>query len=64
MSSDPPAGYANEITSWSHPRPEHAVAGGHRYREARKPELYRDILGAEYRSKLTIAWLPTSSLDE
>jgi len=35
-----------------------ALAGGHRYREARKPELYRHILGAEHRSAQTVAWLP------
>jgi len=35
-----------------------AESGGHRYREARKPELYRDILGAEHRSQQKIAWMP------
>lgn len=35
-----------------------ALAGGHRYREARKPELYRQVLGAEHRSQLTIGWMP------
>ncbi|HEX5207780.1 MAG TPA: nitrilase family protein [Steroidobacteraceae bacterium] len=34
-----------------------ALSGGHRYREARKPELYRDILGAEHRSKQTVPWM-------
>jgi predicted amidohydrolase len=38
-----------------------ALSGGHRYREARRPELYRQILGAEHRSRLTIAWLPRSA---
>ena len=33
-------------------------SGGHRYRAARKPELYRDILGADHRSEQQIAWLP------
>jgi predicted amidohydrolase len=35
-----------------------ARSGGHRYREARKPELYRDILGAEHRSEQKVAWMP------
>jgi len=34
-----------------------AMSGGHRYREARKPELYRHILGAEHRSKQTVPWM-------
>lgn len=34
-----------------------AMSGGHRYREARKPELYRDILGAEHRSEQRVAWM-------
>lgn len=33
-------------------------AGGHRYRQARKPELYRHILGAEHRSEQKVAWMP------
>jgi predicted amidohydrolase len=35
-----------------------ARCGGQRYREARKPELYRDILGAEHRSEQKVAWMP------
>jgi 5-aminopentanamidase len=35
-----------------------ARSGGHRYREARKPQLYRDILGAEHRSEQKVAWMP------
>ena len=34
-----------------------ARSGGCRYREARKPELYRDILGADHHSKQTVAWM-------
>lgn len=34
-----------------------AMSGGHRYREARKPELYRHILGAEHRSQQTVPWM-------
>ena len=32
-------------------------AGGRRYRNARRPELYRDILGADHRSETKAAWL-------
>jgi predicted amidohydrolase len=35
-----------------------AVSGGRRYREARKPELYREILGAAHVSRQTVAWMP------
>jgi len=34
-----------------------AMSGGHRYREARKPELYAHILGAEHRSEQTVPWM-------
>ena len=32
-------------------------AGGYRYIKARKPEIYRDIIGREHISELKIAWL-------
>lgn len=32
-------------------------AGGHRYRQARRPELYRAILGADHRSEQKVVWL-------
>lgn len=32
-------------------------AGGHRYRNARRPELYRDILGAPHQSEQKVIWL-------
>ena len=38
-----------------------ASSGGHRYREARKPELYREILGAKHDSKQRVAWMPPVS---
>ena len=37
-----------------------ALSGGHRYREARKPELYRHILGAEHRSQQKVPWMSMS----
>lgn len=41
-----------------------ALCGGHRYRAARRPELYRQVLGAEHRSVLRIGWLPGPEADE
>ncbi|OYX13589.1 MAG: nitrilase [Algoriphagus sp. 32-45-6] len=32
-------------------------AGGHRYLQARRPELYRDILGKEHQPEQKVAWL-------
>jgi predicted amidohydrolase len=32
-------------------------AGGHRYRKARRPELYRDIIGAAHVSEQKVVWL-------
>lgn len=35
-------------------------AGGHRYMNARRPELYREIIGQDHLSKQQIAWLNNS----
>ena len=32
-------------------------AGGYRYLNARRPELYRDIIGRQHRGEQTVAWL-------
>jgi len=32
-------------------------AGGHRYIKARRPELYRDIIGMEHTPELKVAWM-------
>jgi predicted amidohydrolase len=34
-----------------------AMSGGHRYRQARKPELYRAILGGGHSSEQQVAWM-------
>ena len=34
------------------------ASGGYRYRMARKPELYRDIIGMAHNSVQKVAWLP------
>jgi predicted amidohydrolase len=33
------------------------LAGGFRYRKARRPELYRDVIGAAHNSTLSVSWL-------
>ncbi|KAJ3026012.1 UNVERIFIED_CONTAM: hypothetical protein HDU68_006347 [Siphonaria sp. JEL0065] len=33
------------------------MAGGYRYRQARRPELYREILGGEHASEQKVVWL-------
>jgi len=47
----------NEVAIATCSQQKIAMSGGHRYREARKPELYRHILGAEHRSKQTVPWM-------
>jgi hypothetical protein len=34
-------------------------AGGHRYIKARRPELYRDIIGQNHKSEQKVIWLNT-----
>jgi predicted amidohydrolase len=36
-------------------------AGGYRYRNARRPELYRDIIGQPHQSEQKVVWLTASS---
>ena len=36
------------------------LAGGHRYRQARRPELYGDIIAGTHDSKLQVAWMKGS----
>ncbi|KAF5722331.1 omega-amidase NIT2 [Fusarium mundagurra] len=33
------------------------LAGGYRYRQARRPELYRNIIGSDHNSSLNVSWL-------
>jgi len=34
-----------------------SLAGGYRYRQARRPELYKDVLGMDHKSLLRVNWL-------
>lgn len=36
-------------------------AGGHRYVQARRPELYRDIIGQSHKSEQKVVWLEGDS---
>ncbi len=38
-------------------------AGGYRYVKARRPELYRDIIGQEHKSEQNVVWLPKKSVN-
>jgi hypothetical protein len=33
------------------------IAGGFRYRKARRPELYGEIIGRAHKAKLAITWM-------
>jgi 5-aminopentanamidase len=37
------------------------LAGGYRYKNARRPELYRDIIGADHEDKQIVAWKTSGS---
>ncbi|MGB6489078.1 MAG: nitrilase family protein [Steroidobacteraceae bacterium] len=50
----------NDIAIATCNREKITLSGGHRYREARKPELYRHILGAEHRSQQKVPWMSIS----
>jgi predicted amidohydrolase len=47
----------NEVTLAKLTREKLSLAGGHRYILARKPELYKDILGQENQSLQKVSWL-------
>ncbi|HEX5460493.1 MAG TPA: nitrilase family protein [Steroidobacteraceae bacterium] len=52
----------NEIAIATCSHQKIAMSGGRRYVEARKPELYRHILGAEHRPKQTVPWMSMEGL--
>lgn len=47
----------NEISSAEVTPEKLLLAGGYRYSRARRPELYRDILGKEHKAVQKVAWL-------
>ena len=40
------------------------LAGGYRYTKARRPDLYKDILGKEHQPELNVVWLNSGSKKE
>jgi len=40
------------------------MAGGYRYTKARRPDLYKDILGKEHQSELNVVWLNSGSKNQ
>lgn len=49
--------FEDEITTSMITSDKLTLAGGYRYRNARKPELYREILGADHRSTTKPVWM-------
>jgi len=52
--------FDNEICLATVTKDKLTLAGGYRYRNARRPELYRDILGQEHKSTTQPVWLKRS----
>ena len=38
-------------------------AGGYRYTQARRPELYKDIIGADHKAELKISWMSQAKIN-
>lgn len=49
--------FEDEITTAAITSDKLKLAGGYRYRNARKPELFRDILGADHKSETKPVWM-------
>lgn len=49
--------FDNEITITTVTPDKLPLAGGYRYRNARRPDLYRDIIGAEHKPEIKPVWL-------
>lgn len=48
----------DEVTTALLTRDKLQLAGGHRYRNARRPELYKDIIGQPHASVQKVVWMP------
>lgn len=53
--------FDDEITTATITSDKLKLAGGYRYRNARKPELFRDILGADHKSETKPVWMKENS---
>jgi hypothetical protein len=49
--------FKNEISIATLTKDKLKLAGGFRYRNARRPELYRDIIGKDHHSETVPIWL-------
>ena len=49
--------FENDVTITRISKNKIKLSGGWRYRNARRPELYRDIVGGKHRSKTTPVWM-------
>ncbi|HUI72439.1 MAG TPA: nitrilase family protein [Spirochaetia bacterium] len=49
--------FDNEVAVATCAREKLEASGGNRYRMARRPELYRDIIGADHRPRQHVAWM-------
>ena len=50
-------GFDNEITIATLTKDKLRLAGGYRYKAARRPELYRDIIGEEHFAEFKPSWM-------
>jgi len=50
-------GFDNEITIATLTKDKLSLAGGYRYKAARRPELYRDIIGEEHLAEFKPSWM-------
>lgn len=48
---------SNDMTVVLYTREKLHLVGGHRYRKARRPQLYGDIIGQDHDPKLSVSWM-------
>lgn len=56
--------FKNEITISTITKDKLSLAGGFRYKNARRPKLYKDILGKAHNSETTPVWMKKNSASE
>ena len=49
--------FENDVTTAKISKEKIKLSGGYRYKNARRPELYKDIIGREHKSKTTPVWM-------
>jgi len=53
--------FGNEITIAEIVKDKIPLSGGYRYRNARRPKLYRDIIGQEHEPETKPVWMNKSN---